>query len=194
MSAYELYLVFHITAAIVWIGAGLALTLLATRATTARDLDRMLAFARDAEWLGLRLFLPANLVVLVSAVLLVREGDWGFGPLWIRLGVVGFAVSFLAGVVFFAPGWSRAARSAADGRGVRSVEAAVRLLLFGSWLDVGWLLAVVYVMAVKPEPGEWTALGIAGAIPAVFALAAFTLLRRPIRESASEAVAERSAV
>jgi hypothetical protein len=189
MSAYELYLFLHITAAIVWIGAGVALTLLATRATVARDLDRMLAFARDAEWLGLRLFLPANLVVLVSAVLLVRDGDWGLGPLWIRLGIVGFAVSFLAGTLFFSPGWSRARRGA---RSAGSVEAAVRLLLFGCWLDVGWLLAVVYVMTVKPEGNEWTALGVAGAIPAAFALAAFALLRRPRGGPGAAAVAERS--
>src|SRR5262245_34509643 len=110
MAAYQLYLVLHIVGAIVWIGAGFALTLLATRAISARDLDRVLGFVRDADWLGLRLFLPANLIVLVSAVLLVREGGWGFGPLWIRLGLIGFAVSFLAGVVFFAPGWSRAGR------------------------------------------------------------------------------------
>ena len=35
----------------------------------------------------------ANLLVLVSAFLLVEEGNWGYGTLWIHLGFAGFVVS-----------------------------------------------------------------------------------------------------
>lgn len=188
MSAYELYLLLHIGAAMVWVGAAFTMVLTATRATLAHDRDRMRGLVKDGEWLGLRLFLPANLIVLVSAVLLVHEGQWGYGPLWIRLGVLGFAASFLAGALFFGPGWGRIERHAArEGGDARGVESALRRLLFGSWLDVGWLLAVVFVMTVKPGGDEWVALGVAAAIPIAFGVvAALLLLHAPTPRGAME--------
>src|SRR5262249_42391439 len=110
MSAYQLYLILHICSAIIWIGAGFLMTLLVTRAHAARDRARVRALVDDGAWLGLRVFLPANLIVLVSAVMLVHEGGWTYHPLWIRLGVLGFALSFLTGAMFFGPGWSRLAK------------------------------------------------------------------------------------
>lgn len=178
MSAYELYLLLHMVAAIVWIGAAFVILLLATRARATRDRARIAAVVEDGDWLGLRLFLPANVVVLVSAILLVHEGGWGYGALWIRLGLVGFAVSFLSGALFFGPGWGRLRRDG-DEIGAAAVEAEMRRLLFGAWLDVGWLLAIVFVMTVKPTSGEWHALAVAAAIPLAFALVALALLRNP---------------
>ena len=155
MSSYDAYLMLHITAALVWVGTAFAMVLLATRATMARDAERVTGFIRDGEWLGLRVFVPASLIVLVSAVLLVHEGRWGYGQLWIRLGVVGFAASFLAGATFFGPGWGRIQRRAdREGTAAPSVETALRRLLVGSWFDVGWLIAIVFVMTVKPQPHE----------------------------------------
>jgi hypothetical protein len=133
---------------------------------------------RDGEWLGLRVFLPANLIVLVSAVLLVHEGHWGYGQLWVRLGVVGFAASFLAGASFFGPGWGRIERRATrDGVVAQSVESALRRLFIASWLDVGWLLGIVFVMTVKPTSSEWAALVVAAAIPVGFGIVGVLLLR-----------------
>ena len=184
MSIYDLYLMLHITGAMVWVGTAFAMVLLATRATVARDRERVTGFIRDGEWLGLRVFLPANLVVLVSAILLAHEGQWGYGQLWIRLGVFGFAVSFLAGALFFGPGWGRIRRRAdRDGLGARSVESALRRVLVGSWLDVGWLIAIVFVMTVKPRPHEWSALAVAAALPVAFGLVGAALLRSHVPDS-----------
>lgn len=188
MSAYELYLLLHVAAAIVWIGAAFVIVLLSTRARAARDAARLTAFVEEGEWLGLRVFLPANIAVLVSAVLLVHEGRWGYDPLWIQLGLAGFAVSFLSGAVFFGPGWRRVARrAAAEGVGAPAVASDVRRLLFGAWLDVGWLLAIVFVMTVKPEAGDRDALAVAAALPVVFALLGLALLRTPERAPATSA-------
>lgn len=124
--------------------------------------------------------LPANLIVLVSAVLLVDQGKWGYGQLWIQLGLFGFAASFVAGATFFGPGWGRIRRrSAREGMTAPTVESAVRRLLFGSWLDVGWLLAIVFVMTIKPARGEWVALGVTAAIPVLSAVIAALLLHTP---------------
>lgn len=193
MSRYDLYLTLHISGAMVWVGTAFAMVLLATRATTAHDAERVTGFVRDGEWLGLRVFLPANLIVLVSAVLLVHDGHWGYGQLWARLGLVGFAFSFLAGATFFGPGWSRIQRRAdQEGMAAASVESALRRLLLWSWLDVGWLIAIVFVMTAKPEPHEWSALAAAAALPIAFGLVGKALLRTHTRDSHARAVEQPS--
>jgi hypothetical protein len=122
---------------------------------------------------------------------LCRPTSWGYEQLWIRLGLGGFAVSFLAGALFFGPGWGRTRRRAVrDGLGDPGVDAAVRRLLFGSWLDVGWLVAIVFVTTVKPTRSEWKDLVAMAAIPLVFGLVAARLLRRPARPSPSVAPAQ----
>lgn len=193
MSRYDLYLMLHISGAMVWVGTAFAMVLLATRAMVARNAERMTGFIRDGEWLGSRVFLPANLIVLVSAVLLVYEGHWGYGQLWIRLGIVGFAASFLAGATFFGPGWSRIqGRADREGMAAASVESALRRLLVGSWFDVGWLIAIVFVMTVKPQPHEWSALAVAAALPIAFGLVGIALLRAQARGAHGRAVEQSS--
>jgi uncharacterized membrane protein len=180
MSAYEIYLLIHIGAAIVWIGAAFVIALLTTRATVGRDPARLRTFVHEGEWLGPRVFLPSNLAVLASAILLVHEGHWSYGQLWIRLGIVGLATSFLVGALFIGPNWSRVARRVeAEGISTVGVEKQVRRLLFVAWLDLGWLAAIVFVMTVKPLSGEWAPLALSAAIPAIFGLAAAVLLRAP---------------
>jgi uncharacterized membrane protein len=190
MSRYDLYLAIHIVAAMVWVGTAFAMVTLATRAVVARDRDRVMTFVREGDWLGLHVFLPTNVLVATSAALLIREGGWGYGQLWIRLGLLGFAVSFVVGVAVFAPGWGRVLRTARNGAGTPDVEPAVRRLLMVSWLDLGWLLSIVFVMTVKPASGEWTALGVAAAIPVVSGLLGMLLLYGPGRRGLSGAPAE----
>ena len=115
MSAYEIYLLFHIGAAIVWIGSAFVVALLATRATVGRDPERLRTFVHEGEWLGPRVFLPSNLAVLASAILLVHEGHWSYGQLWIQLGIVGLATSFLLGALFIRTALSAQARSGDEG-------------------------------------------------------------------------------
>jgi uncharacterized membrane protein len=184
VTAYELYLLLHIGAALAWVGAGLATVMLGTRASLARDASRIVAFAHDSEWLGLRLFLPANLLAILSAVLLVTEGDWGWGHLWIQLGLAGYLVSFLTGLLFFGPGWGRVGKLA-DRLGADSpaVQSRVRGLLLGSRLDLGVLLGVVFVMVTKPTGDEVGALAITAAIPAAFAVLALGLYQAERRQA-----------
>jgi hypothetical protein len=48
--------------------------------------------------------IPASALAVVSGVLLVIDSDvWGFGDDWIVLGIVLFAITFLAGALFFGP-------------------------------------------------------------------------------------------
>ena len=103
MSEYELYLFVHILTAIVWIGGSIMLQVVAIRIRNAGDPFRMAAFAQDAEWIGMRVIAPTALLLLVFGFLLVWEGPWSLGDTWVWLGLLGYAITFLAGLLFFGP-------------------------------------------------------------------------------------------
>ena len=71
MTRYELLLFVHVVAAIVWLGAATVVQIFAARANRATDPMDMHRVAADAEWLALRVFIPASLVVLIAGLLLV---------------------------------------------------------------------------------------------------------------------------
>lgn len=144
----------------------------------------MAGFARDAEWVGMRLFTPASLLALAFGFLLVQEGPWSYDELWIDLGLAGFAITFLLGFFFLGPESGRLAKLIdAEGPGSPNVRARIRRILFVSRLDLGSLYAIVWIMAVKPSAGDEGALAVAAAIPAVAAVLAYLLYqadgRRP---------------
>ena len=100
---YDLLVLVHVLAAIVWIGAGLMMLLLSTMADRAGDADTFGALVALNTRLGLRLFVPASLLVLVAGLLAVAAGPWSLGALWLVLALAGFATTFLMGGLVFKP-------------------------------------------------------------------------------------------
>lgn len=99
MTRYKLLLFLHVAAAIVWLGGAMVLQYFAFRAERASDPLEMHRVSIDAEWLAMRLFVPASLAVLVFGILLVLDGTWGFDQFWIVLGLAGYAFSFFLGIL-----------------------------------------------------------------------------------------------
>ena len=91
MTDYTVLLFLHVSSVILWVGAGTTLGLLWLHPDGGLR-DRI---PRLGEWLGPRLFAPAALGALGFGLGLAFDGHWGFGPLWIKLGLVSFALSFL---------------------------------------------------------------------------------------------------
>ena len=56
MTWYELFLFVHILMAIVWVGGGVMLQLLALRVLPANDAARTAGFAGDVEQIGTKVF------------------------------------------------------------------------------------------------------------------------------------------
>lgn len=184
MSAYQIYLFLHVAAAIVWVGAGTLQLVLGTRVARAAEPSRTLALVRDAQWTGLHVYLPANLLALVSGVLLVHEGGFGFGTLWIVIGFVAWAVSFLVGAAVLGPGWARAGRiDDSEGQGGGLLRRDVRRLLFVTYMDLAMLTGVVFAMTVKPTSGSGAEL-LVGAVIVVAVLALGSIVLRSDRGGA----------
>ena len=60
MTWYEFVLFLHIAMAVIWVGGGFLLQMLALRVMATGDDARKAAFAGDAEVLGMRVFAPSS--------------------------------------------------------------------------------------------------------------------------------------
>jgi uncharacterized membrane protein len=100
------YLVFksiHVFFAIIWLGGGSMITVLAWRAMRAKDTPQLLQIGKQAEWLSTRVFVPSSLVVLAMGLVLMHKGDWGYDHFWTLFGLIGWCVSFVVGAAFLGP-------------------------------------------------------------------------------------------
>jgi uncharacterized membrane protein len=180
VNRYELLLFVHIAAAIVWLGGAMVLQYFAFRAERASDPLEMYRVSSDAEWLAMRLFVPASLTVLVFGILLVLDGPWGFDQFWIVLGLLGYAFSFFLGILFLSPEAGRiASLIEAHGPAHAAVTRRIARILAVSRFELGVLFAVVLDMAVKPTADDGWFYVLAVAILAAAAAAALWSYRRP---------------
>jgi hypothetical protein len=166
MTWYELLLFIHIGAAIVWIGAGFLSLVLATQYDRESDEAAITRFIHDQERLALRLFVPASLTVVVFGIALVIESDaWTFSYLWIVIGLVGYAATFVTGFFFIRPASERigAEMEERGGRLTPELRVTIRKLIVTSRVDYVTFALVVFDMVVKPT-GDDTAVLIAMAL------------------------------
>jgi len=102
----EWYFVFktiHVFFAIIWLGGGTMITVLAWRANRAKDTAQLLVIGKQAEWLSTRVFVPSSLIVLAMGIVLMHKGGWGYNHFWPLFGLVGWCVSFVVGAAFLGP-------------------------------------------------------------------------------------------
>jgi uncharacterized membrane protein len=150
VSRYDVYLFIHILAVVAWVGGGFALVLMGMWATAARDDDATQFVVGAAAKLAKRVFIPASLVVLTMGILMLADGPWSFGSLWIVLGLAGFLTTAVTGGAVLGPMSERiTAMIDADGFTEEARTASQRLLALAR-LDYVVLFLVIFDMAVKP--------------------------------------------
>jgi uncharacterized membrane protein len=179
MTWYEFLLFFHVSMAVIWVGGGAMMQFFGLRAIRDTDPMRLVQFGQDIEWIGSRILLPTSLLAAVSGVLLVIDSDfWGFGDDWIVIGIVLFAITALAGALFFGPEAGRLGRLVeAEGPLSPAVQAKLRRLLALSRADLMLLFLIIFDMSVKPEWGDlWLWVAVAG-----FSALAAVLVRNGLR-------------
>ena len=148
---YAIFKLVHVGVAVFWVGGGLLLTALAIRARRSDDPEELATVARQATFVGEKLFAPAGGIVLAMGIAMVVNLHLGFGTTWITIALVGWALSFVVGIAVLSP---RAKRLTAlfdtVGAAAPETQAAVRQILLIARLDVGVLLLVVADMVMKP--------------------------------------------
>ncbi len=154
VETYTILKTIHVLAAVLWVGGNLTMNVLGTRVVNAHEPAQMLAFTRDAEWIGQRVYLPASVTVLLFGIFAVLEGEWSFGDPWVSIGLAGLLVTAVTGSAFFGPELKRI-RSLAQRRGVDDAEVqqrTARLIRFGR-IDSVILTLIIVDMVIKPGAG-----------------------------------------
>ena len=156
MTWYEFLLFFHIAMAAIWVGGAAMMQFFGLRAIQAADPRRLAEVGGDIEWIGNRVLVPSSALAVISGVLLVIDSDFfGFGDDWILIGIVLFAITFVAGAAFFGPESGRLGKLIeAEGPSSPAVQAKLRRLLALTRADLMLLFLIIFDMAVKPSWGD----------------------------------------
>jgi len=148
---YALFRVVHVTLAVVWVGGGALLTVLALRADRARDADELATIARQAAFAGERIFAPAGGIVFLMGIAMMINTDWGWGKFWVVVGLIGYASTFTTGIAVLSPMAKRITALVEEkGPTAPETQAAIRKILLVARVDVAVLLLVIADMVTKP--------------------------------------------
>jgi uncharacterized membrane protein len=148
---YALFKWVHVSGAVLWVGGGLTLTILALRAERSSDPSEMATIARQAAFVGERVFAPIGLLVLAMGIAMVVNLNLDWGTSWIVIGLVGYAITFLTGLLVLGPQAKRIAQLIETvGADAAETQAAIRRILLIARVDEGVLLVVVAAMVLKP--------------------------------------------
>ena len=152
VDLFETLKMFHVLAAVIWVGGAAAVQVFAIRTVAASDPHRMAAFAKDAEWVGTRVFTPASLLVLALGIWMVIDNPGiGFGDTWIVLGLGGIIFSALVGSIFLGPESGRIGKLIdAEGADSPEVQRRLKRIFLVSRVELVILLLVVVDMVVRP--------------------------------------------
>ncbi len=150
-SWYEVFKTIHVLAAVLWLGGGALITLLAWKAQRAKDNIQLLGIAKQAEWASTRVFVPASLVVVAMGVVLMHKGNWGYGHFWPLFGLIAWGVSFLVGAAFLGPQSGKLAKLIElKGPDDPDVAARTSRIIAVARADVVLILLVAADMVAKP--------------------------------------------
>jgi hypothetical protein len=190
MSLYEFLLFVHIAATVVWVGAGINGLVLAAGYTRDDDVDAIRRLLKDQDDLAKKLFIPSSLVVVVFGIALVIESDaWSFSYLWITLGLVGFATTFVTGLFLLKPESDRIhEQMERDGGMTPQSVIAIERLLTKARTDYVVLFLVIADMVIKPT-GDDVGVLIGMALIALAGVAYIVLSLRRIDERAQPVAA-----
>lgn len=149
MDWYSIVKFFHVVSAIVWLGGGFMLMLLAVRADRAGDTAGTMQAMHATGELGGKLMVPASLLTLLSG--LVMCWFWvGFSDLWIVIGLAGYAATFLVGTLVFKPTADRMAKLVANEGLTPAVLGEGRRIMSIARFDYTVMLIIVADMVLKP--------------------------------------------
>lgn len=147
----ELWLHFaHVAGAIVWVGGGVVLSLVGVRARQSGNLAVISEFAQTLSYVGLRVFTPAVVVVLVSGIWLVLVSSRNFTQLWVLLALGAFVFAFLIGGVYLSRSAIQLERAASQNADLPAAREALRRWLIGYGIVLIILAFALWDMIFKP--------------------------------------------
>ena len=150
VNTYTVLKTIHILAAAVWVGGGVLIVTLIARARRAADHPTVLTLVRQVQFVGPRFFAPASLILVITGIWLVLDGDLDWS-LWVILGLIGWAATFVTGNFFLRPAGEKLGAALAE-RGPDDPQAQtyVARILNVARVDQVVLVLVIVDMVIKP--------------------------------------------
>ena len=123
--------------------------MLALRVFGTKDEGRIAAFAGDIEVLGMRVFMPSSLLLIVTGVGLVLNGNWDWSEPFISVGLLVWLISFVAGIAYLGPTSGRIKAEMQAGGATPRAQQLIGNVLRYSRIELVLLWIVVFMMVVK---------------------------------------------
>ncbi len=148
---YDFLLTIHVLAAVIWVGGGTAMHILGRRVLKRGDSKEIYKFSEEVNLIGMRLYAPTSLILLIAGILLVNEAHYEFSQLWINLAFIGWGISFIVGVGYYGPQDKKLQKLVTEkGPDDPGVLTNVRQALMVNQFELLILFLVVVVMTTKP--------------------------------------------
>jgi uncharacterized membrane protein len=148
---YGLFKAVHVTFAVLWVGGGTMITILAIIAERSNDPLQIAQVARQAATVGEKFFAPVGLVTFLMGIAMMLNTNWGWGKLWVVIGLIGYATTFAVGIGLIAPTVKKLhAMIDANGPTHPDSIALIKRVMLIARVDTALLLVVVLDMVTKP--------------------------------------------
>jgi uncharacterized membrane protein len=143
----------HVVCAVIWVGGAFFAQLLALRAQGASDPTVLPTIGRYLEYLGMRVFLPASIVLFIAGAIMVSQA-YSFGDLWVSVSMGLWLLSVIAGALYIGPRTKKIAELfEAEGPSSPAARALMGKVFLVSRLELVSFAIILVMMVFKPVAG-----------------------------------------
>jgi len=148
---YSLFKAGHVLFAVIWVGGGVSIMIHAIRAQRTYNPEDIVTIAKQAAFMGEKVFAPVGLVTFLLGIAMMINTSWGWGHFWIIAGLIGYAATFIIGVAILSP-LAKKIDQSAEHNGATHPEtiALIERIMLIARFDVAVLMLVVLDMVTKP--------------------------------------------
>jgi len=148
---YFVFKMLHVGAAVVWVGGGLFITIIAVLAELANDDDQLLQIGHWGGTFARGVFPVMSFIVLGFGIAMTTNFNIPYNQFWLIFGLVAWALSAGTGILFLGPEAKRLNKAAAEhGPQSPEVQARLRRILLVVRVDVALMFLIVFDMVAKP--------------------------------------------
>jgi uncharacterized membrane protein len=148
---YGLFKAIHVTSAVLWVGGGVMLTILAIIAERSNDPLQIANVARQAATVGEKFFAPIGLITFLMGLAMMLNTNWGWGHFWVVVGLIGYATTFGIGIGLISPTVKKLHKVIeTNGPTHPDSIALIKRVMLIARVDAALLLIVVLDMVTKP--------------------------------------------
>jgi uncharacterized membrane protein len=149
-TVYQLLVFLHILGGVTWVGGAIYAQLLAIKVGRSEDPTELPRLADHTAVLGLRLFMPASLLVIVTGVAMTIQA-WSFDQLWIATAVGLWVLSAALGAIYIGPRLGRVAGLfKSEGPSSEAARNLLDRLFLVSRLELVSFMVILGLMVFKP--------------------------------------------